>query len=159
MLSHILHPHPDIEPLSFDNGARLRAAVLLAPWVSFHHDWPSFTSNAHKDIVSVAQSDLWSRSFQGGKIQGDAYSEPMVAGQEWWIGLDSVVKECLIVAGGDEILVDQIRELGRRFRAVHEEGVTVVIAGGEWHDMPVLSALGAGGEQSAAIRGFVKARV
>lgn len=83
----------------------------------------------------------------------------MVAEQEWWRGLDGVVKECLIVGGGDEILLDQIRELGRRFRAVHEEGVTVVIARGEWHDMPVLSMLGAGGEQSAAIRGFVKARV
>lgn len=159
VLSHILHPHPEIEPLAFENGAgKLRAAVLLAPWVSFRHGWPSGTDNAGKDVVTRYAADVWSESFLGGK-QSDGYNEPLSLAAEdgWWRGLEGVVGECLVTGGGDEVLADVVRELGRRFQAVHT-GVTVLIAEREWHDKPVLLSFGAGGEQDAAIRSFVNSR-
>lgn len=101
--------------------------------------------------------DMWRDSFLGGKKR-DGYNEPLAAEEGWWQGLEGVVEECLLSGGGDELLADVVRELGRRFRAVHG-GVTVVIADGEWHDKPVLSLLGGGGEQDAAIKSFVASRV
>ena len=35
----------------------------------------------------------------------------------------------------------------------------MVIAEGEWHDRPVVTRLGLGGEQDAAIKSFVKSRL
>lgn len=87
----------------------------------------------------------------------DGYNEPLAAEEGWWAGLDGVVKEFLVCGGGDELLLDPIRELVRRFQAVHA-GVTLVIAEGEWHDKPVLSSLGVGGEQDAAIKSFIASR-
>lgn len=156
VLSHLLHPHPEIEPLTFPAGAKLCAAILLAPWASFGFHWPSGKTNAKKDIVSRYAGNMWSESFLGGKKR-DGYNEPLAADEGWWAGLEGVLKECLIVGGADEILVDVIRELGKRFQAVHS-GVTVVIAEGEFHDRPVLSVFGQGGKQDAAIRSFVASR-
>lgn len=101
-------------------------------------------------------NDLWSESYLGGKKR-DAYNEPLAAEEGWWLGLEGVVKEGLIAGGGDEMLADVIRELGKRFVAVHK-GVTVVMADGEWHDKPVLSVLEMGGEQDAVIKSFVSSR-
>ena len=107
-------------------------------------------------MVSHHLGDLWSVSFLGGK-ERDAYNEPLSAEEGWWRGLDGVVTECLVTGGGDEVLADVVREVGRRLEAVHG-GVTVVIAEGEWHNKPVLSSLGTGGEQDAAIKSFVRSR-
>ncbi len=109
-----------------------------------------------KDHVLNELADVWSGSFLGGK-QRDGYNEPLAAEEGWWVGLEGAVEECLVVGGGDELLADIIREVGRRLGDVHP-GVTVVMAEGEWHDQPVLSALGMGGEQDEAIRRFVRSR-
>lgn len=156
VLSHLLHPHPEIAPLKFENGAKLRAAILLSPWASFSRDWPSIKGNANKDLVSGYIGDLWRESFLGGR-ERDAYNEPLAAEDGWWRGLQGVVQECLVTGGADEILADVVRELGRRFGAVHE-GVTLLIAEGDWHDRPVMSSFGPGGEQDAAIKSFIKSR-
>lgn len=156
VLSHLLHPHPEIEPLEFENGAKLRAAILLSPWASFRHDWTSGKENASKDLVSDYVGDMWRKSFLGGKKR-DGYNEPLAAVEGWWQGLDGVVEECLVSGGGDEVLADVVTELGRRFQAVHE-GVELLIVEGDWHDRPVMSSFGAGGEQDEAIKSFIKAR-
>ena len=157
VLSHLIHPHPEIPPLHFREGEKLGAAILLAPWASFRTDWPSNATNARKDIVSIPINNLWSGSFLGGSKR-DAYNEPLSAEPSWWKGLDGVVEEILIVAGGDEVLVDSIRELARRFESVHGK-VTKVVAESEWHDRPVNEFMGGGGVQSEVIKGFVKARL
>ena len=157
VLSHLMHPHPEIPPLKLPNNGKLGSAILLAPWISFNTDWPSNTYNASKDLVSSHIGNVWSSSFLGGKPR-DGYNEPLSADLGWWKGLDGVVEEILVVAGGDEVLLDSIREFARRLEGAHEK-VTVVIAEGEWHDMPTNSALGMGGEQSEVIQRFVKARL
>ena len=111
VLSHMLHPHPEINPLKLEG--KLRAAILLAPWASFRTDWPSSRYNANKDVVSAVAGDKWSQSFLGGK-EPDEYNEPLTAKEDWWEGLDGVVRDILVVGGGDEVLLDCIRELARR---------------------------------------------
>lgn len=161
IISHILHPHPEIDPLRLDDGKRLRAAILLAPWASFDLDWPSMTRNARKDFLSPSVTASWSASFLGDPAMRnrDPYNEPLAAEQAWWAGLRGVLQDCLVVGGADELLADVVRELARRFSTALAGALTVLMAEGEWHDMPVLSLLGAGGEQDKAIRSFVKARV
>ena len=112
VLSHLLHPHPEIEPLNLDG--KLGSAILLAPWASFRTDWQSNTYNAYKDIVSIGAGDKWSQAFLGGRKR-DGYNEPLAAEEGWWKGLDGVVRDIMIAAGSDEILVDCIRELSKRF--------------------------------------------
>jgi len=157
ILSHVLHPHPEIPALRFEPGQKLGAAILLAPWASFRIDYPSATYNARKDFVSAISANRWSSSFVGGK-KTDEYNQPLSAEPDWWKGLEGVVEEILILGGSHELLVDVIREMDARFEAMHSK-VTLVIAEGEWHDRPVSSALGMGGELSEAIKSYVKARL
>ena len=114
--------------------------------------------NARKDVVSVSLSEMWSASFIGGR-QRDAYNEALSAPEDWWVGLDGVLAECLVVGGADEILADVIRELGRRLEKVLGSRARVVLAAGEWHDRPVLTLPARGGEQDEVIRRFVRDRV
>ena len=115
VLSHMMHPHKELTPLQLDGGAKLAAAILLAAWCSFRTDWPSSQYNAKKDLVSPSVGNQWSESFLGGK-EKDGYNEPLSATEGWWNGLMDVVEEILIAGGGDEILVDPIRELGRQYK-------------------------------------------
>lgn len=115
VLSHLMHPHKDITPLELEGGVRLGAAILLAPWCTFRMDYPSRTYNENKDLVPPAAGDRWSESFLGGKDR-DAYNEPLSAPEDWWNGLEGMVREILICGGADEILVDPIRELGEKYK-------------------------------------------
>lgn len=123
VLSHMMHPHPEIEPLTLETN--LGAAILLAPWASFRTDWPSVTSNANKDVVSSTSANIWSETFLAG-TKLDGYNEPLSAEEGWWKGLDGVVRDIMVVGGGDEILLDCIRELARRFEVGDRFGAIVM---------------------------------
>lgn len=71
----------------------------------------------------------------------DEYNQPIMAEPEWWAGIP--VQEVLIVAGKDEILVDDIVVFAERLEkgmAMGKEGkgegqrVTLFVAEGECHD-------------------------
>lgn len=114
VISHILHPHPKCPPLPL--SAPLRGAILLAPWVSFRTDWPSVKANALKDIIEPSLGDLWSANFLGTSNR-DEYNEPGErTDEQWWAGLQDAVAEIFVVGGQDEILVDSIREMGRKLK-------------------------------------------
>ena len=110
-----MYPHKDVATLELDGGAKLASAILLAAWCSFRTDWPSSHYNAKKDLVSPAAGNRWSESFLAGQAK-DAYNEPLAAPEGWWNGLKDVVEEILITGGGDEILVDPIKELGKQYK-------------------------------------------
>lgn len=110
----MMHPHKDITPLDM-GGGRLGSAILLAPWCTFRTDYPSGTYNAKKDFLPASAGNRWSESFLGGKDR-DGYNEPLSASEDWWNGLEGVVKEILICGGADELLVDPIRELGTKYK-------------------------------------------
>ena len=115
VLSHMMHPHKEVTPLQLDGDAKLASAILLAAWCSFRTDWPSSQYNANKDLVSPNAGNQWSESFLGGR-EKDGYNEPLSAPEGWWNGLKDVIEEILILGGGDEILIDPIKELARQYK-------------------------------------------
>lgn len=158
VLSHILHPQPQIPALDL-HGEALSAVIVIAPWASFSHDWPSIRENVGKDIVGTAHSDYWSGNFLGDAPR-DAYNEPLSLSPEdtWWEGLEGVVSQVLVTSGRDELLYSSVKELVRRIRVVHSR-VDEVVGENEWHDMPLVAALGGGGVQGKKVTEFVRDRL
>ena len=159
VLSHILHPHPSIPPLPSLNNEKLAGAILIAPWVSFAHHWPSITTNKYKDVVGRYQSDTWSQAFLGG-AKSDPYNEPLALeeGDAWFEGLGGVVGDMLVTAGEDEVLCSSVTELVSRLRKWHKS-VEFVVGKGEWHDMPLVAPMGGGGVQGEAVKEFVREKL
>ena len=123
VLSHILHPRPDIPCLDL-HGGRFRGAILLCPWATFDTSYASVKYNGPKDYVSKTVNDRWSKSFLGGATS-DGYTEPLLLPPEdpWWVGLEGVVTEILVTVGGDEILLDSVIELTSRLK-VRDQAIT-----------------------------------
>lgn len=111
LLSHISHPVPDLDEVKIDS--KLKALVLVAPWVSFKTDWPSMHRNRYKDIVTPSAGAMWGRDYLGGQITSP-YAEAIEAPAEWWQG--AKVEQLLCVAGGDEMLVDPISEWVEKYK-------------------------------------------
>ncbi|KAF4539802.1 Alpha beta hydrolase fold protein [Lasiodiplodia theobromae] len=123
LLSHILHPHPevprvDLDPEGEEDGGgggdegggenRLRAAVLISPWVSFDTTTASYARNATRDMISAASVTRWATLFLGGRPT-DPYNEPVDVPAGWWKGLDTkAVRDVLFLAGEYEVLLDGI---------------------------------------------------
>ena len=64
LLSHILHPHPDVtQKISLSEP--LAGALLVSPWVKFATDDESVRRNATSDLVTPAAADRWSSLFMG----------------------------------------------------------------------------------------------
>lgn len=110
LLSHLSHPSPDAPRL--DITEPLKAAVLLSPWLSFRHDWPSMTYNACKDIDAMEVTASWSQGYLKGRSSNN-YVEAVEAPELWW--KDARVKQTLVLAGGDEVLLDPIEAWVKKF--------------------------------------------
>lgn len=51
LMSHLLHPHPSIEPVALERP--LRGAVLISPWGSFRCDTPAYHRHHYKDVLTA----------------------------------------------------------------------------------------------------------
>lgn len=130
LLSHLLHPHPHVPEVKL--SAPLAGAFLYSSWVSFRTDHDSFTRNAHIDVLVPNVLRRWSAMYMSksnddpetdpGPISGDSYSEPASNDPAWWHGMHRVVSNVLVWAGGDEVLVDGMRDFDRDFRKGWETG-------------------------------------
>ena len=104
VLSHISHPHPEASPVH--NKDRFKGVVLVSPWVTFDQTASSMKSNAGKDLLDLVTLRKWSDNFMDG-TDLDFYNTPLTAGEDWWEGI--AASEIAVIAGGDEIFVDDIR--------------------------------------------------
>jgi hypothetical protein len=64
------------------------------------------------DIISAVAAQRWSNVYMGDAKQ-DHYNQPVVAPSSWW--KDVPVRDVLIT-GGEEVLIDEIREFAPKFR-------------------------------------------
>jgi acetyl esterase/lipase len=151
----------------------LRALVLTSPWVSFSTAAPAFTRNVTKDLITIYTGRKWSVAFMGSEPpheeNADAYNQPIMAPAEWWTGLP--VEEVLIVAGKDEILVDDIEAFVgvlRRGMAMGGKGgegdgrVVLFVAEGECHDqtnLDVQFGYREPGKQTSLIRRWIGSKL
>ncbi len=110
LLSHLSHPSLDAPELAITEP--LKAVVLLSPWLSFGHDWPSMTNNARKDIDAMEVTARWSEEYLNGRPSNN-YIEALEAPELWW--KDALVEQTLVLAGGDEVLLDPIEGWVKKF--------------------------------------------
>ena len=105
MLSHIMHPAPEVPSIDF-NG-KLKGLIVVAPWVSFRMDFNSVKKNAWKDILTEEVGNRWSGGYMAGK-DITPYANALIAEPSWW--KNPAVEHILCVAGGDEMIHDSITE-------------------------------------------------
>jgi len=166
LLSHILHPHPDVFRLQLDSP--LGGVFLLSPWVGFRTDYPSFKSNARLDLLSPFALRKWSAMFLGtanrfnaesdpGPVSGDRWTDVCLNPPSWWEGMHHVISGAFICWGAHEVFVDSIRELERNLRAGWTDGggdherVILLESAGEAHVAPISDTmLPGGGKKSDA---------
>ena len=141
LLSHISHPHPSttVPVPKVELQENFRAAVLISPWTSFDTSDDSFVRNAYKDCVGSEPCKQWSAAWIGDawphKVSSDYYNQPGTAGESWWEGLR--VDKVLVVAGGEEVLVDGIQRFaGTLTASLGPDKVELVVVPGEYHDQP-----------------------
>jgi acetyl esterase/lipase len=117
LLSHILHPHPQVPEVTLDEP--LGGALLLSPWVDFSTEHESFERNAGKDVLVRRCLHVWGSMYTGhagedpevdqGCVKGsDAYVDPASNDAAWWNGLDRVVDDVFIWCGSNEVFVDGV---------------------------------------------------
>lgn len=117
LISHILHPHPDV-PTKIHLDEPLRAAVLVSPWVDFDVNQTSFDRNVNTDYLTKVVGACWSGAFMG-SAKPDKYNQPKLADAAWFKNVDSVVGDVLIWGGGGEVLIDSIEKFAEGFKAIH----------------------------------------
>lgn len=131
LLSHVLHPHPDMLALKLERP--LRGALLLSPWVSFATNWPSYTTNLTLDMLAPVSLRKSTAMFLGktttatleadpGQVSGDAWTEACLNPSSWWEGMHQVVSDVFVWWGSHELLVDPLRELEEKFKTGWVEG-------------------------------------
>jgi acetyl esterase/lipase len=111
ILSHLSHPSPDLPSLKLDG--KFKAIVVMAPWISFSSDWPSFKSKELKDCISAEKLKAWSALYKDGKASNN-YIEAVEAPADWWKGAQT--EQLLCTAGGDEILLDSISAWAEKYK-------------------------------------------
>lgn len=155
LLSHVLHPHPEVERVEV--RGRLRGVVLYSPVVSWRDDWESVGRNKDVDMLPVERIRWWGAVLHGkgdgeGFGAGDAYTEALLNGVEWWEGMHGVVGSVLVTCGGGEVFVDSAEAFCGCFKkgwvagGGSENGVVVVKTMGETHIGPIVDFMMKGGK-------------
>jgi acetyl esterase/lipase len=111
VLSHLTHPSDDVPELIIKEP--IRGVILMSPWVSFHHNWPSVEASEHRDIDAREVMTEWSRAYLNGWPSNN-YIEAAEASEWWWN--NTQVQQTLVLAGGDEALLDPIKAWVNRFK-------------------------------------------
>lgn len=166
LLSHLQHPHADVFPVKLDGP--LSGIYLNSPWVGFCTNDPSYSSNAHLDILSPVAIRRWVAMFLNqadtsnpeadpGPISGDAWTEACLNPASWWKNIDQVVSHVFIWQGSAEMLIDSIREFDRNFKEGWADGggdisrVVVIETLGGLHTQPVMDVVLGRGKKSDAL--------
>ncbi|KAI9646812.1 hypothetical protein NHQ30_004811 [Ciborinia camelliae] len=141
LLSHIMHGHPNETIPRVRLTEPLSGAVLLAPWVTFGTDSKSFQANKYKDLLDPTAIKLWSGEFQSSS-PSDNYIEPLYSSPSWWTRLPTAVTSILIIAGENEIFIDDIKAFAGKLQEVETEagtgstGLELKVVENEYHDQP-----------------------
>ena len=135
-----------------DRGETLpRGLVLMSPWIDLTMSGPSVDANAAREVLFTREGlELMARRYAGAMDCADPRVSPLFASFE---GLPPM----LLQAGGDEMLLDDAREAGRRAREAGVD-VEVQVYPDQGHVFQATPMLGAGAEAIAAIREWVVAQ-
>lgn len=124
LISHILHPHPDV-PTNIKLEEPLRAAIMISPWIDFDLSYGSFDRNGQSDVIGKEVLARWSEAYLGGAAL-DSYNQPVRALPGWFDNIGTAIEDMLIWGGGKEVLVDSIYKVAGQMKEVLP-GTKVVI--------------------------------
>ncbi|KAK4864871.1 hypothetical protein LT330_001494 [Penicillium expansum] len=133
LLSHLAHPHPQEIVPRFSVDEPLRGVMLLSPWVDFRTDHASSRENADRDVITAQTLNSWARIFLGQTVE-DGYTCPTKAPAGWW--RDLPVSRIFVGAGGDEVLLDPIKQTAEKMKAELPD-VSISIVAREFHVEPI----------------------
>jgi hypothetical protein len=111
VLSHLAHPHPQIEPLPLTEN--LAGAVLIAPWTLMQTDFSDQVIDSSGDLITPGVAGPWAAAYLGTSAR-DVYTDLSNAEPDWYTTFP--VESVLICAGGNEILLPIIREFAEKFK-------------------------------------------
>ncbi|KAJ5247711.1 hypothetical protein N7468_002694 [Penicillium chermesinum] len=131
VLSHIAHPHPEIEPLTL--SSKLAGAILIAPWTLLDTEFPDQEIYHGGDLITQAVAVPWASSYLG-DAKRDYYTDLSNAPTEWFKSLP--VHHILITAGGNEILLPLILDFAEKLKTGFPN-VELFVGKRECHVAPV----------------------
>jgi acetyl esterase/lipase len=133
VLAHLREPHPLVRPVFEGEGEgegeqehrRLPAVLCISPRCANKCDAASYTYNASKDIVSKVTMELFNSNWE--PVKGEVWATPLAGGKEFWG--DVHAKKVLLLAGTDEVYVDDIRQFGELLGSSSADTELVLCAG------------------------------
>lgn len=105
ILSHLLHPHPKIDPIRLT--APLKGAAASSPVVALNTQNLRFKTHEQQDPAGASTIQKWMERYLG-SAKPDGWNEPLKNGQEWWIGLQGILSGLLITVASNEMMADDI---------------------------------------------------
>ena len=126
LISHILHPVPDVPTLSAP--LPLGGALLISPWISLSPKAEgSIVANGKKDVLST-QAWLQFGTFvlENTPESNHLLLDHINAPDGWFDDIAKAVSKVLITAGDDECLVDSITVFAETIRKVHPQATYLV---------------------------------
>ncbi|OKL61993.1 hypothetical protein UA08_02543 [Talaromyces atroroseus] len=139
VLSHIAHPHPEIEPLKLAAGEEIGGATLLSPWSSLETTFPPLETEPLGDLIHPGCARPWAGSYLADR-ERDNYTDPRLAPIGWWH--DVPIKHVLVTAGGYELLLPFIEDFADRLiEGLGEGKVEYFVGPREAHVAPMFNLL------------------
>ncbi|KAJ5689829.1 hypothetical protein N7462_004221 [Penicillium macrosclerotiorum] len=117
VLSHLAHPHPQIEPIAHLTGAnaQLGGAVMIAPWTLLDTEFPGQEIYHGGDIITTAVAGPWSSAYLGPQPARDFYTDLSNAPTDWFARFP--VQAILVTCGGNEIMMPIIQDFAQKLQA------------------------------------------
>lgn len=125
LLSHIMHPHPAIEPI--DMAQPLGGAFLISPWLTADTSTNSFREKADIDMLSPALVRRSAKDFLPPDVMaqemasGEGWALAMAAPNEWWTDLGAAVDELYVTVGEHEMFRDHVVDFVQMLK--HHQGI------------------------------------
>ena len=109
VLSHILHPHPGIEPVKMSEP--LRGAVVVSAMTDFDMSGERFQNTRRQgslqEPADVDTIKKWAMEYLGA-AEANEWNQPARADSKWWMGLETVVGDVLITGAKEEVMAGDI---------------------------------------------------
>jgi acetyl esterase/lipase len=114
VLAHLTIPSPYCAPIALPPSgpeSRLRAAMLMAPWVNLVRSNPDYKRNVAYDCITEADGDMFLAAWA--PTLDDIYADPLNFPEDKLRNVP--VRSLLVTAGSREALCDDLVQLGTRF--------------------------------------------
>ncbi|KAJ0163188.1 hypothetical protein CTA2_3377 [Colletotrichum tanaceti] len=148
LLSHMLHPHPDVETVRLSGP--LAGMFMVSPLLTARTDTASFRDNRHVDMLTAAvisktngfifPADIAEQHRSRASNQNQQHQPlPLDGDLEWFGEIRAVSKSLYITAGAQELFRDDVRAFAEAVRRRNPGlDLTLDVAANEVHDAILL---------------------